>query len=341
MPLRPERQKIAVLVPSLLLVLLIEWIDHITGREISFSIFYLLPILFVTWYVGPGWGSLFALGSTVAWIFADYRASELYSHPLVPLWNGLAGLIVFLVTILLLTLVKKKQERKRELERIFFHDVLNVATAIRGFAEILPAVDEESRGTVALHILNSSERIIDEIDAQRMVSAAEAHELRPEPEPVGACGLMEEMAALYRPHEAARGKDIVCACEEKGLSLETDPALLGRILGNMVKNALEASSPGETVTLRARPDGEWVEFSVHNPAVIPPVVQPHIFRRSYSTKGAGRGLGTYGMAILCRILGGEVRFASTAEKGTTFRARFPKAPPVEMRRNRSIIGSKG
>ncbi|MFA7348153.1 MAG: ATP-binding protein, partial [Desulfurivibrionaceae bacterium] len=57
---------------------------------------------------------------------------------------------------------------------------------------------------------------------------------------------------------------------------------------------------------------------------MPENVQLQIFQRSFSTKGTGRGLGTYSIKLLGeRYLKGRVSFTSTPEKGTTFRFRCP------------------
>ncbi len=50
-----------------------------------------------------------------------------------------------------------------------------------------------------------------------------------------------------------------------------------------------------------------------------------MFHRSFSTKGTGRGLGTYSMKLLSeRYLGGSVTFRSIPGEGTTFTARYPR-----------------
>ena len=74
-----------------------------------------------------------------------------------------------------------------------------------------------------------------------------------------------------------------------------------------------------------------VEFSVHNPNPMPRNVQLQVFQRSFSTKGSGRGLGTYSMKLLSeRYLGGRVSFESNEESGTVFRARYPVTPVTEQ-----------
>jgi sensor histidine kinase regulating citrate/malate metabolism len=71
-------------------------------------------------------------------------------------------------------------------------------------------------------------------------------------------------------------------------------------------------------------EGDSVVFSVHNPAVMPRDVQLQMFQRSFSTKGSGRGLGTYSIKLLTeRYLRGSVRFESRRDYGTTFYVRYP------------------
>ena len=67
-----------------------------------------------------------------------------------------------------------------------------------------------------------------------------------------------------------------------------------------------------------------VHFWVHNPGYMPANVQAQLFRRSFSTKGVGRGLGAYSMKVLTeQYLQGRISFVSTEENGTTFTAEYP------------------
>ena len=100
--------------------------------------------------------------------------------------------------------------------------------------------------------------------------------------------------------------------------------MLGRVLGNLVKNAVEASSGGMKVVVGAAPVDGGVEFWVHNASAIPREAQLQVFQRSFSTKGAGRGLGTYSVRLFAeRYLGGKVSFESSEESGTIFRVVLP------------------
>ena len=109
------------------------------------------------------------------------------------------------------------------------------------------------------------------------------------------------------------------------LEIVTDSRLLRRILGNLIKNALEASQPGQTVTAGCAEDEGGVRFWVHNPTFMPPRVQLQVFNRSFSTKGSGRGLGTCSVRLLAeRYLNGKAGFTSSEEGGTVFFVILPK-----------------
>ncbi|MCX6911436.1 MAG: ATP-binding protein [Verrucomicrobia bacterium] len=58
---------------------------------------------------------------------------------------------------------------------------------------------------------------------------------------------------------------------------------------------------------------------------MPPSVQLQVFNRSFSTKGSGRGLGTYSVKLLTeRYLKGKAGFTTSKEGGTTFFIILPK-----------------
>lgn len=63
---------------------------------------------------------------------------------------------------------------------------------------------------------------------------------------------------------------------------------------------------------------------VHNPTYMPEEIRLQIFNHSFSTKGAGRGLGTYSMKFLTeKYPWGQIAFQSVKDEGTTFTATYP------------------
>ncbi|HWI40887.1 MAG TPA: ATP-binding protein [Verrucomicrobiae bacterium] len=215
------------------------------------------------------------------------------------------------------------EKRRKALERIFFHDILNTAGVIDSLSEMLLqgilTVDEAKRD-----LRETARTLVAEIVTQRELLAAENNELAVRIDEVHAAELLENLVRMHGNRPEAAGKQIVILPESADLQIFTDPSLLSRVLGNLLKNALEASSAGETVTLECREAEDCVSFRCSNPAAIPPDAQTQVFNRSFSTKGSGRGLGTYSVKLLTeKYLKGRASFTSSGA-GTTFTVTIPR-----------------
>jgi len=215
------------------------------------------------------------------------------------------------------------QKRQSIMEKLFFHDVLNVVGSIRGFSEVLANYEPSDRQQIYSLIHLASQQVIEQIQGYRMLAAAERQELKARNEPVSCHGFVRELAAIYQGHDLAVGRKLKLETPGEDVCMHTDRTLLARVLGNMIINAFEAVADGETITLGVACAGGEVKFWVQNPGVIPRDVQLQIFQRSFSTKGSGRGLGTYGQRVLSELLGGKVEFVSSESEGTRFEARYP------------------
>ena len=219
------------------------------------------------------------------------------------------------------------EKRRKALERIFFHDVINTAGCIKGLTDLMiqtQMTEAEIREMTAM-IAESTNQLLEEISAQQMLSAAESGDLKPEPKAVQSLELLAQVVRQFHSHNIAKDKKLVVDADATRFNFISDPVLLRRVLVNLVKNALEASAPGETVTIGTHTDDEAVCFTVRNAAVMPPAVQMQIFSRSFSTKGSGRGLGTYSIKLISeKYLRGQVSFVSNANEGTRFVVRYPR-----------------
>jgi signal transduction histidine kinase len=230
------------------------------------------------------------------------------------------------------------EKRREALEQIFFHDVLNTVTGLRGWTTLLqrPGTDHRRAGERVELLSRQLER---EIRDHRALVLAESGALVPSPARVRVADLLRDLDAIFASNFAAQGCCLELEPVASEVELESDPSLLLRVLVNMVRNALEASAPGGTVRVwceQPRPQGSPLDlaagvevralrFSVRNEGLIPSEVRPRVFQRSFSTKSArGRGLGTYSMKLLGeRYLGGKVSFVSEPSCGTVFLIELP------------------
>ena len=223
--------------------------------------------------------------------------------------DGKTGSVVLLVD-------RTDQHREFMMERIFFHDLLNLSGALNGLLGCM----QDNDTAEMMHIVRGiSGQLLEEIEAQRDLIYAKNGLLKPKPARFRAA----EVVDFVRDSLVPVSKDmwnVTLAIDSTldGEELESDRALVNRVVHNMVKNACEASQ-GTTVTVRAAAADGKVRFSVHNDLVMPAEVKSKVFIYGNSTKGTGRGLGTYSMKIIGEnYLKGHVWFRSEEGFGTEF-----------------------
>jgi diguanylate cyclase (GGDEF)-like protein len=107
----------ALLGGGIVIVLCLGAFDLWTGPELSFSIFYLLPIYLLTWLLDRWAGVFISVVSALAWFAADFMAGHTYSQPLIPYWNAAVRLSFFLITAYLLSRLKTGLKLERALAR--------------------------------------------------------------------------------------------------------------------------------------------------------------------------------------------------------------------------------
>jgi len=217
------------------------------------------------------------------------------------------------------------EKRRSVLERLFFHDILNTAGGLQGVLDVLPELEGDQALAAPQMARDLVQQLVEEIQSARDLAAAERGELQVVCETVDAAVLLSQLCATYQHHVAAQGKNIAPPSISGAPNIQSNGVLLRRVIGNLIRNALEASSPGDTVTVSFKNENS-PEFSVHNQSVMTEAVSLQVFQYSFSTKeGPGRGIGTYSVKLLTeRYLGGTVGFESPApEGGTTFHIRLP------------------
>ena len=222
-----------------------------------------------------------------------------------------------------------ESKRRAALERIFFHDLLN---SVGGLYGLLTVLKEETSPEQSRELINLSEEassnIIEEILVQRQIRAAEVGDLIVNIELVNTVELLSSAIKKIAFHRAGKDARIVTAEDSVSVDFETDKILLQRVIINLLKNAMEANDINEEIYAGVANGGDKVIFWVRNNQVISEEIQMQLFHRSFSTKGAGRGLGTYSTRLLTEnFLKGKVSFTSNEKDGTVFRIELSKNFP--------------
>jgi signal transduction histidine kinase len=225
------------------------------------------------------------------------------------------------------TLVDLSAEKRRQaIERMFFHDILNAAGGVKGCTALLRGELEGGANSELAGLMDQgASELLSDLRGQQLLAQAVDGRLKATPKAVDPLEVVWTAAAELRDHSQSKERTILVDPLSEDLRMETDPAILSRVLGIMLKNALAATPPGGTVTIGCQASEGGVEFYVHNPGVIPRPEQLQTFQRSLSTNNGGGVLSAYKMKLLTeRYLGGTIRFESSPLHGTRFVARCPR-----------------
>lgn len=121
---------------------LIGLLDFLTGHEISFSIFYLTPIAVAAWYTGRFAGYLMCVFAAALWLMIDAVSGPNYSSGKIIYWNASVRLGYFVITVHLLSRVRKLLEQQQTLAA---RDGLTGLLNARAFCERADALLELDR----------------------------------------------------------------------------------------------------------------------------------------------------------------------------------------------------
>ena len=158
----------------------------------------------------------------------------------------------------------------------------------------------------------------------QIISQAESKKLNLETSSFESLTLLKEAKNHYDKPCLSRDQTIALDRTSQSVHMVSDRRLLSLVICQMIENAMEASSVGQTIDAGCFAEQNSCTFWVLNKAVIPEFVQQNICDRNFSTKSQTRGLGTYGIKLLTQTyLKGQITFTSQPDPGTIVRATFP------------------
>jgi hypothetical protein len=113
------KSSIAYISIGVLLLLLVDGVDYLSGGEVSFFVFYFLPIAYVSWYTNRKIAIFFVLVVTGNWLIVNSLEGTAYSHWFIRYWNAGVRLAAFLIIALAFAFIKQQlrqaQQRNQEL----------------------------------------------------------------------------------------------------------------------------------------------------------------------------------------------------------------------------------
>lgn len=211
------------------------------------------------------------------------------------------------------------------------HELKTPLTVVRGHLELLDAAEPsevEQVRSVALDEVDRMDRLVGDI-----ITLAQSE--RPDfvhPRPVRAAELVDEVFEKSR----GLGERGWRLGELADVTVPLDRHRMTQALLQLAANAVKYSSPGDTIELGSRVQGDDVAFWVRDTGTgIAAEDLPTIFDRFTRGAGAaeradGRGLGLSIVRQVARAHGGDVDVASVPGEGSVFSVRVPFRQGVDL-----------
>lgn len=229
---------------------------------------------------------------------------------------------------------KAAEERKNELVTYLAHDIRTPLTSVRGYLELISegeGMSAERQRDFAGRALVKADRLESLVEELFEITRYNMQNIPIERERLDVSLLCAQVAEEFYPQAQTRGLSIEVDVQA-GLDAFLDSSRMGRVLENIVKNAIAHASAGTSIVMAASADedADEVVLSVSNVGKeISPEHLEHVFDRFYrgdAARGQATGGAGLGLAIAKEIVeahGGSI--VATSEGGlTTFTMRLPR-----------------
>ncbi|MCX6922922.1 MAG: hypothetical protein NT154_06890 [Verrucomicrobia bacterium] len=128
-----------------LLLGVLGFLDYVTGYEMSFFVFYSVPVGVGAWWMGR-WSAIgLALGATLTWLMADYLSGAKYSAPFFYYWNSTIHFTAFMINAVTIAKIKSDLDRRNLLAA----ELESTRKALRELSSLLTACPACARPRIA------------------------------------------------------------------------------------------------------------------------------------------------------------------------------------------------
>ena len=334
-------RKLSLTALSLVAVASICLVDLLTGPEIGFSLFYLIPVVVTAWFVGRGPGVILAIAAALAWLFAD-TVNRGGVSAAASAWNGFTRLVIFIAIAVLLDRQRTSAARlavidrqREDFLRVLDFELPRPVEAIAALATKLnrstPANAGE-RGTVQELQLRAQELqflardfvSLGRLQSERLLLTRKQSDLNEI--------VREAVGAI-----ADKARVIITLGAEAPV-VEADVDRLRQAIESVVRSALQHSS--EYVNVAVRTDAQFAWVDVSDRSRVPLRVDD---RALFDDPGRAddpravavteRFLGLELARLLMEANGGSLDIESPSTMGSLVRLRLPRATRAPLIRS--------
>ncbi|RIX44197.1 MAG: hybrid sensor histidine kinase/response regulator [Rhodocyclales bacterium GT-UBC] len=224
------------------------------------------------------------------------------------------------------------------------HDLRQPVHALGLYLELLDRQALDAEGRAALSGMQRAwTSLSSQLNQLLDLARADAGALRPALEVIPLADFLENQVAHHAVPAMAKGQRMI-ACGGEARAILADRLMLGRVVDNLVGNAIKFSPEGATITLLVRygQAGTWRLQVRDNGPGIASAERELIFEEfvqggnAERDRQAGFGLGLSIARRFVEAMGGELTLVSPAGAGSTFEVRLPRANPSPVRRAEAL-----
>ncbi|HEY6513575.1 MAG TPA: two-component system sensor histidine kinase CreC [Burkholderiaceae bacterium] len=218
------------------------------------------------------------------------------------------------------------------------HELKSPLSAIRGAAELLrePGMPEADRQRFIANVERETQRIQELVNRMMELTALERRRTLGPSEPVALRALLHELAGSAEAAGAPRRLRVLLH-EGSDVSVDGDPLLLRRAVGNLLDNALDFSADGGSVEIALTRKGSRVDISIrdHGPG-IPDFADAKVFEKFFSlarphNQRKSTGLGLAFVKEIAKLHHGRVTLRNAEGGGALATLNLPVIDPPPMR----------
>lgn len=223
-----------------------------------------------------------------------------------------------------------------DLMKMIVHDLKTPLSAVLATLEMVVdgdfgALGEKQRAAL-VEVEGQAEDLLALIETLLEVTRVEQSAIALAPEPIAPAAFLAELVYDWQHRLRQEGATAVSEVADDAPVFDADKALMKRVFGNLLQNALTHSTIGVQVRMTARRDGDAILFTVaDNGPGIPKEYHELIFRKfeqvrtANAPKTRSSGLGLTFCRLAVEAHGGTIWVQSEAGKGAQFHVRVPVA----------------
>ncbi len=362
--IRHIKNRFVIFVSTVIIIFFIGFLDYISGKELSFSVFYLFPIALLALYRNSKSVSIIVSSffASFIWFLADYFTRE-YSYLFYPLWNSFVRFTMFTSVGLLLLFLKEKHirlnavneelkalnEEKNKFIGIAAHDLRSPIGVIFSYADILVSTYKNQFQPEIFEILNTIKSISNNtlIVLQNLLDIAkiESGKIELTFKNQDYISFVKQQILLNQILANYKNITILFESQSDNILIDFDEHYLSEAVDNLLSNAVKYSYKNSKIIVRLSilNHEQVLTEVIDNGKGISEPEQQNLFQyfQTTSTRPTDGEQSTgLGLAIVKKIINmhnGEIGVKSTPNQGSNFFYQLP----VNQIKNKTEKASSG